>query len=310
MLVDAVESLTARRENCVLILTTSGGDADAAFIIARQLKRVYTRFYLFVFGRCKSAGTLVAAGADEIVMSPWGELGPLDVQVQKDDSILRRNSGLDIFQALANLSTQAFKVFEDTFLGVIVRSGGSITTRTAAEIASSLASQLLAPIAAQIDPLRLGEMQRSINVAHKYAALLGARQEMIEKLVNDYPSHGFVVDAEEAQTLFGCIRAPSPDENEMVELLRAVLIERNGVESIRTDPAEEIYFFTLTGSATSPNTESNDATADPALEQSGPSGADDAAPDRQDAQAGASDDSQHLSIRAPRIHQIFGTERD
>jgi hypothetical protein len=195
-----------------------------------------------------------------------------------------------------------FKVFEDTFLGVIVRSGGSITTRTAAEIASDLASQLLAPIAAQIDPLRLGEMQRSINVAHKYAALLGAREEMVEKLVNDYPSHGFVVDAKEAQTLFGCVRAPSGNEIEMVELLRALLNERTGGEAIRTE-SDVISFYHLKG-APSPNPEAEDATGETALEQPRGGGEDDATLDRQDAQAGAGDHAQDL--RAPRIEQIFG----
>jgi hypothetical protein len=302
MVMETVEGLKPRRRNGVLILTTAGGDADAAFIIARQFKRAYKRFYLFVFGECKSAGTLVATGADEIVMSSWGELGPLDVQVPTDDSIHRRNSGLDIFQALSNVSSQAFNVFEDTFLGVIVRSGGSITTRTAAEIASTLASELLAPIAAQIDPLRLGEMQRSINVAHKYAALLGARQEMVEKLVHDYPSHGFVVDAEEAQKLFGCVRAPSETEAEMVELLRALLDERTGGEAIRTE-SDVISFFHLKG-VPSPNPENEDATADTALEQPGGGGEDDAAPDRHDVQAGAGHHAQDL--RAPRIEQIFG----
>src|SRR4051794_24007018 len=57
------------RTNGILILTTFGGTADAAYKIARHFKRIYEKFILYVFGPCKSAGTLLALGADEIVMS-------------------------------------------------------------------------------------------------------------------------------------------------------------------------------------------------------------------------------------------------
>lgn len=67
------------RENAVLILCTFGGNADAAYILARFLKRRYQKFVLYIFGYCKSAGTIIALGANEIVMSRRGELGPLDV---------------------------------------------------------------------------------------------------------------------------------------------------------------------------------------------------------------------------------------
>ena len=36
---------------------------------------------------CKSAGTLLALGADEIIMSNLSELGPLDIQLPDRDYI-------------------------------------------------------------------------------------------------------------------------------------------------------------------------------------------------------------------------------
>ena len=38
-------------------------------------------------------------------------------------------------------------------------------TKTAADIATKLTGDLLQPIVAQIDPLRLGEIERAINIA-------------------------------------------------------------------------------------------------------------------------------------------------
>jgi len=105
------------------------------FIIARSLKRFYKRFTLHVFGCCKSAGTLVALGADEVVMSAHAELGPLDVQLLKEDELGQQSSGLDIFQALSIINAQAFRIFENNFLKIKQRSLGTITTKTAADIA-------------------------------------------------------------------------------------------------------------------------------------------------------------------------------
>ena len=43
---------------------------------------------------CKSAGTILALGADVIIMSQYAELGPIDVQLQKEDEVGESTSGL------------------------------------------------------------------------------------------------------------------------------------------------------------------------------------------------------------------------
>lgn len=72
--IEVVRGIKNKRENAILILTTQGGSADAAYQMARCVKKHYKKFTLFVFGHCKSAGTLIAVGADEIVMSEFGQL--------------------------------------------------------------------------------------------------------------------------------------------------------------------------------------------------------------------------------------------
>jgi membrane-bound ClpP family serine protease len=102
-------------ERGTLVLSTLGGDPHAAYRIARFLKYCYKRFYLYVFGYCKSAGTIIALGADEIIMSVRGELGPLDVQMIKPDEFTERSSGLDISIALEEVASRAFGTFEGHF---------------------------------------------------------------------------------------------------------------------------------------------------------------------------------------------------
>jgi len=227
------------RENCVVVLTTYGGDPDAAYILARFFKRAYGRFTLCIFGMCKSAGTLACLGADDIAMTPFGELGPLDIQLSKDDSLAARTSGLDIFQALAIISTQAFSIFQQHFLGIVTGSGGVITTRTAADIGTAVAAQLLAPITAQIDPLRLGEMQRALEVAMEYGVRLGVGEDTVRRLAMEYPAHGFVIDLDEAQELLpGKVRTAHPEEMELEAALRAYALQEYG-QDILGEPVEE-----------------------------------------------------------------------
>ena len=218
-LINEIKQTSPKRNNVALIMTTYGGDPDAAFRIARYLNRKYKHFTLFVFGYCKSAGTLLALGADEIVISDFGELGPLDIQVTKDDDF-RSESGLDIQQALSVIGSQAFEMFESYLLDIISSSQAAITTKTAADIASSMAVELLSPISSQIDPLRVGEMNRLMNIALAYGQRLKPQGiEVIKNLIYNYPSHSFVIDFEEAEKLFDTVREPYEFELSLEEAI-------------------------------------------------------------------------------------------
>ena len=204
-LIVAIQGIETRKTNCVLILTTNGGDPDAAYRIVRFLKRKYSRLTLLVLGLCKSSGTLVAFGADEIVIGDFGEFGPLDIQMSKDDEMVN-TSGLSYFQSLIALNEQTFQSFQDNFLSLKKNPafGYSITTKTAAEIASKLAVGLMQPISEQIDPLKLGEVQRSIKISEAYGIRIMAEKTdtALKKLIGEYSSHSFVIDFQETKELF------------------------------------------------------------------------------------------------------------
>lgn len=216
-LIQEIRKVSQKKKNVALVMTTYGGDPDAAYRIARYLKRKYEKFILYVFGFCKSAGTLLALGADVIVISDFGQLGPLDIQVFKTDEF-QQGSGLDIQQALSVIGSQSFEVFEHCFLGILARSQANITTKTAADIASSISVGLLSPISSQIDPIRLGEMNRLMEIALAYGERLNPdKRETLSKLIFGYPSHSFVIDYEEAEDLFQCVREPTEVESLLEE---------------------------------------------------------------------------------------------
>lgn len=74
-------------QNIDLLLQTGGGDIDAAEkLISMVRKKVGTgRLRVIVPDYAKSAGTLMALGADRIIMSDTSELGPIDPQVIRAD---------------------------------------------------------------------------------------------------------------------------------------------------------------------------------------------------------------------------------
>ena len=239
-LINVVKS-RRRKKNVFLILITFGGDADAAYRIARCLQDSYERFIGFIAGYCKSAGTLCVLGAHEIVMCDIGELGPLDIQVYKKDEIDQLGSGLIANRTLKVLQEQAFRMFEEYFLEIERRSGRQITFKTATEIATKMVVGLLEPLYNQINPMEVGEMARSMEIAAAYGERLMSRSKnyspkTLELLSETYPSHGFVIDRTEAKKLFNNVRLPSANENN----LRQVLTE---LGYLKVDSIKPIFKF-------------------------------------------------------------------
>ena len=210
------------KRDALLILCSFGGDAHAAYRLTRQLQERYKGLTLFIPTVCKSAGTLVAVGAHHIIMSPRGELGPLDVQVSEPDELWEHRSGLIPSQALEYIQEVAFAFFEESFLKLRARSESQIATRTAAEMASQLSNGLFEPLVGQIDPLRVADIRLSMRIAEEYGNRLrssNVEEGTIRKLVYQYPSHGFVLDLQEARTLFKEVKLPTPAEAELAELV-------------------------------------------------------------------------------------------
>jgi len=223
---------SAVKENAYLILTTRGGSPDAAYRMTRYLKRQYKKLVLYIHGTCKSAGTLVAVGADEIVLSDFGEFGPLDIQLGKRDELFEMVSGLNITQALNSLNTRAQDIFRSTLIDLKSGSRGQLSTKLAADIATDLAIGLYGSIYAQIDPAQLGSIERSINIASDYCKRLkteNVKTGTIDKLVSGYPSHNFVIDLEEAKNLFNNVRTPNSNEEELAKCFSR--ITRNPAEN-------------------------------------------------------------------------------
>jgi len=68
-----------------LLLRSDGGDGEVAIRLARMAQATCSRFVVVVPDVAKSAATIFALGADEVIMGPPSDLGPIDPQVYVPD---------------------------------------------------------------------------------------------------------------------------------------------------------------------------------------------------------------------------------
>jgi hypothetical protein len=230
----------------VLILVTYGGQANAAYRIARFLHTLYEDLVAFIPTECKSAGTLLVTAANSVVISPFGDLGPLDVQLLRRDEIGSRRSGLTTRSALEDLKTHSFELFEHFMYEIIQRSGTAVSFRTAADVASRISARLMSRIYEQINPDALGQDYRDLNIAFKYGERLtrkygNLKKGALRRLIYDYPSHDFVIDLEEAEEIFERVELPTETLVALMSVkARDCLLVRSGKDRV-------VEMLTMTG---------------------------------------------------------------
>ena len=96
----------------------------------------------------------------------------------------------------------------------------------ASDIAASLTANLLNPVFGQMDPLRMGETERMLEISVQYGkrfAVSNLRsEESLTRLVTGYPSHGFVIDLPEAREIFRVVSEPEQDLIKLAELFEVI----------------------------------------------------------------------------------------
>ena len=215
-----------KRKNVLLIISTTGGDAHAAYRIARAIQNNYPQgvFLAYVDGVCASAGTLLVTGANRLILSPHAELGPIDVQLKKSDEVGERTSGLTPIQALNYLGNHSMAVFRHHFVSMRFDSnyGLGFSTKLASQVAAEITAELVGKLYEQIDPVRLAEVNRSLSIATEYGKRIARNMKDggLERLLMAYPSHEFVIDPAEAAEVFDSVETPFVALEELGTILK------------------------------------------------------------------------------------------
>jgi ClpP class serine protease len=244
-----VRALSQRaNKNLILLLNTVGGDSHAAFKIARACQSAYgtisdksykvpndPTWTIYVPNICKSAGTIIALGADAIMMAANAELGPIDIQMRKPEEVGELTSTLTPVQSMQSLQQQMADVFVHIFSTLRFDEQLSFSTKMASDVAKDMASAMIGPIASQIDPMRLAETERLLKISSAYGERLNdgvgnVKDGALPKLLSAYPSHGFVIDRREAATLFSNVSAPSISVSAIADVLDFLYVPASAQE--------------------------------------------------------------------------------
>lgn len=82
-IMDLVKVASEKSKKVYLILESLGGDGSAAEKIIATFREIFNEgFNVIIPNQAKSAATMIALGADKIIMGIPSELGPIDPQIQ------------------------------------------------------------------------------------------------------------------------------------------------------------------------------------------------------------------------------------
>ncbi|MBU4272204.1 MAG: hypothetical protein KKE86_08940 [Planctomycetes bacterium] len=187
-----------------LLIDSNGGLARPAYELAMLLRRHCGGFTAVIPRHAKSAATILALGADKIIMNDHAELGPLDVQIWDPDRE-EAMSGLDEVQALERL--QAFAMDATDRMMMLLLKRTKKKARTLIPFVTDFVTKLTKPMFQNIDVVRYTQMSRALKVGEVYGKCLLQRsyqenaEEIARKLVTEYPEHGFPIYPDDASEL-------------------------------------------------------------------------------------------------------------
>jgi len=192
-------------EEMDVILESFGGNIDSAYKISKLLKQKARTMNVIIPHFAKSAATLISIAADNIILAPKAELGPLDAQVPDPRNRRNRISALDTFKSLEFLRMYALETMDLTVRFLLER---GLTVDEATDKSIIMVEKVCNPLMCQIDPVLMGEYERILSIAEEYGArLLESRmtrdnaEELLDKIIKRYPSHSFVIDLDELASL-------------------------------------------------------------------------------------------------------------
>ena len=218
-----------------VVVSSPGGNVEAAYLVAREFRRRVKHLTVFVPFQVKSAATLLAVVADEVVLGSLGELGPLDAQYDEKQAadFPRNTSHLLLDTALREMESHAMTCYDAAVQRIIDRSG--MRPFEAASKAAEFMGTLYGPLMARFDPARLAESSRGLALGGAYASRLlrryrpaisqEDRERLLDRLVRGYPAHSFIIDQEEASEMGLPVRPPDRAEAKLLDRLALTLIE-------------------------------------------------------------------------------------
>jgi len=187
-----------------LIIYTCGGDTLAAWNIVNLIREFCNELEIIVPNKCRSAGTLMALGANEIIMTKQATLGPIDPSITRAMSPII--PGTNPPQKLS-ISVESVK----GYFSLLKEEFGAKGEKAISDAFIKLAEQ--------IHPLVLGDVYRTQKqiqmLAKKMLGFSYTRKNTIKRIVSflcsDSGSHDYTISRTEAKKLGLNVKSPSQE---------------------------------------------------------------------------------------------------
>jgi hypothetical protein len=212
LFIDQLRSI-GRTRQIDLFLYTRGGDTNAVWPLISLLREYCEKLTVIVPSRAHSGGTLICLGANEVVMTQFAELSPIDPTVGNQfNPVDPRNP-----QNVLGISVEDVAAYFDLCKGKDV---GIKDERNLLEA--------LKELTAKVNPLALGNVQRvylQIRMLAEKLLLLHMDskhdadriKKIIEALTTKFYSHVHAITRKEAIPLLGdWVRSPTEEEEPFI----------------------------------------------------------------------------------------------
>ena len=202
-----------------LVLYTAGGDTEAPWRLISLIREYTKKLVVLLPHRALSAGTLIALGADDIIMTPMSALGPIDPS--RRHPLLPKLEGA---QEPEPISVQDMRHAMQFIREAASHNQEFVYTPEAM-------AQIFEALFDKIHPLAIGAIEQS----YALAKLIGERclsthmkgdgdaariREIVGKLCDDYKSHQYQIGRAEAKELkLKVTDASGPVDEVLTELL-------------------------------------------------------------------------------------------
>ncbi|MDE0450188.1 MAG: serine protease [Gammaproteobacteria bacterium] len=190
-------------ERISLVLYTRGGDTLAGWSLVNLIRQFCREFEVIIPHKCHSAGTLIALGANRIVMTKQATLGPIDPSVNTPLNPHVEGAPPDSRVSVSVEGIQGFITLAREELGIKDEVG---------------LSEVLVELSKQVHPLVLGQVIRARGQIQMLARRLIVNQvtdekkieEVVSFLTSESGSHDYTISRREGRDLG--LHIESPDD--------------------------------------------------------------------------------------------------
>ncbi len=189
---EILEKFGPNNKKISLVLNTSGGHLETPWPLVNLIREYCDFFEVVVLEKALSAGTLIALGADKIVMLPYSQLSPIDPAADIIDGEKKQKKRLEIEDIIGYIDFAREKI------GIAEQSA---------------LADIMKELTKEINPTMLGSVNRTHSLIRRLAKSLldlhkqhvsdKQSKEIVENLTQKLYSHRHLINRKEAKNSVG-----------------------------------------------------------------------------------------------------------